>query len=268
MTRSASVAYHHEFLGEPRGAVDWGSFGVVETSYAPAASCSTHAHFEPYVCVILAGRVENRSRCGTRRMGPGEAFFRPSGTPHAVAYGRANGARCLMVRLAPVYMQDVLYAHEQSFLVPRRTQQTLRARTVSARELSDLVDGWVAGLARTEGPHPSCCPAEEARRAIDAQPLEAPISIADVAERVGVHASHLARAFRRRWGRTMSEYVIELRVSRAARLLARDVSIADAAASVGFYDQSHMTRSFVRFVGTTPRGCIARWNRARFMQDV
>ena len=64
--------------------------------------------------------------------------------------------------------------------------------------------------------------------------------------------------------REPGEYVLELRVERARRLLARGESPAAAASEVGFHDQSHLTRAFRRFMSTTP----GRYRqRARSVQD-
>jgi AraC family transcriptional regulator len=51
----------------------------------------------------------------------------------------------------------------------------------------------------------------------------------------------------------VSSYIRRQRVAAAARLLdADDEPIARIAATVGFADQSHLTRAFVRNMRTTP----------------
>jgi AraC-like DNA-binding protein len=52
-------------------------------------------------------------------------------------------------------------------------------------------------------------------------------------------------------------YLIHVRVAHARKLLERGVATAEAALEVGFCDQSHLHRHFVRQVGTTP-GAYAR----------
>jgi AraC-like DNA-binding protein len=49
-----------------------------------------------------------------------------------------------------------------------------------------------------------------------------------------------------------SDYQRQLRLRAARRLLARGHRIADVASAVGFADQSHLTRWFVRYYGITP----------------
>lgn len=47
------------------------------------------------------------------------------------------------------------------------------------------------------------------------------------------------------------------RMALARQLIARGATLADAAASAGFADQSHMTRAFVRLLGVTPANYAA-----------
>jgi AraC family transcriptional regulator len=89
-----------------------------------------------------------------------------------------------------------------------------------------------------------------------------PLALSALAAEVGIHPVHLARGFRARHGRSVGSYLREVRVRRAAeRLAATNESIADIALAVGFADQSHMNRWFVRLMGTTP-GAYRRVLRA------
>lgn len=66
------------------------------------------------------------------------------------------------------------------------------------------------------------------------------------------HHAHLVRAFRHAYGIAPHQYVTGRRIDLARRLLLKGVPAPDVAASVGFYDQSHLTRHFRRVVGTSP----------------
>lgn len=80
-----------------------------------------------------------------------------------------------------------------------------------------------------------------------------PPSAAELARDAGVSPSHLSRAFRAAYGVSIPVFVRRLRVRRAASLLVRtDRPVADVALAAGFYDQSHLTRSFGRAMGVTP----------------
>jgi AraC family transcriptional regulator len=80
-----------------------------------------------------------------------------------------------------------------------------------------------------------------------------PLRLSEVAAEVGVEPERLARTFRRVYGEPMASYLRRLRVHAAASMLATgDLPISQVAAEVGFADQSHLTRCFGRYLGTTP----------------
>ena len=65
----------------------------------------------------------------------------------------------------------------------------------------------------------------------------------------------LARHFRLAFGTSPDRYRTMRRLGLARAAIERGVPLAEAAASAGFADQSHMTRQFKRAYGLTP----ARW---------
>jgi AraC-like DNA-binding protein len=90
-----------------------------------------------------------------------------------------------------------------------------------------------------------------AREYLDAHAAD-PISLHQLADLVNLHPAYLVRIFHRAVGLPPHAYLIQARV-RAARLLLRaGLPPAIVASSVGFADQSHLTRHFRRIVGVTP----------------
>ncbi len=77
-------------------------------------------------------------------------------------------------------------------------------------------------------------------------------SLTELATLSGISRFHLSRAFRKETGLSLSAYQQQLRVNQAKKLLVRGLSISEAAAAVGFYDQSHLGRHFKRLTGVTP----------------
>ena len=69
----------------------------------------------------------------------------------------------------------------------------------------------------------------------------------------GVHPVHLAKVFRKFHNQTINEYVQNLRINYASKLLCnKDLPLTEIAAMTGFADQSHLTRIFKRITQTTP----------------
>jgi AraC family transcriptional regulator len=79
------------------------------------------------------------------------------------------------------------------------------------------------------------------------------LTLSLIARSVGVHHTHLAREFRRRYRCTVGEYVRRLRVEFACRQLSSsDMPLSEIAQAAGFVDQSHFTRTFKIRTGMSP----------------
>jgi AraC family transcriptional regulator len=79
------------------------------------------------------------------------------------------------------------------------------------------------------------------------------LTIANVADGIGVHPVHLARSFRRHFRCSPGEFTRFCRLERAAGMLTRsDISLSEIALESGFGDQSQFTRAFARDMGIAP----------------
>jgi AraC-like DNA-binding protein len=74
----------------------------------------------------------------------------------------------------------------------------------------------------------------------------------DLAVAAGCSRYAVYRSFQATYGLAPSEYQRQLRLRAARRLLAQGKRPADVAVEVGFADQAHLTRWFVRSFGITP----------------
>ncbi|MGO4144240.1 helix-turn-helix transcriptional regulator [Paenarthrobacter sp. YAF11_1] len=93
--------------------------------------------------------------------------------------------------------------------------------------------------------------ARQLREMLDDRLFES-FTIAEAAQLLGAHPSHLVRAFSKAYGIAPYRYVTGRRVDRARRLLLDGRPASVAAVEAGFHDQSHLTRHFRRVLGTTP----------------
>lgn len=90
--------------------------------------------------------------------------------------------------------------------------------------------------------------------------LASHLTIANIAAECRLTPSHFARAFRRSTGAAPHEYLSQLRIDEAKRLmLTTELPLVDIALICGFGDQSYFTRVFSRTVGASP----GAWRRAR-----
>jgi transcriptional regulator GlxA family with amidase domain len=81
-----------------------------------------------------------------------------------------------------------------------------------------------------------------------------PVRLQDIARAAGVSRFHFARLFRVSTGDSPMEFLLRSRIERAKMILrSTDRRMCEIAASLGFCDQSHFSRSFRRYAGVTPR---------------
>lgn len=91
----------------------------------------------------------------------------------------------------------------------------------------------------------------QAKTRIDDSPA-ATVSLAELAKASGLSQWQLLRSFARLTGYTPHAYQIQRRIEMARALIARGLSLVEAASASGFSDQSHMTRTFRRKYGLSP----------------
>jgi AraC-like DNA-binding protein len=104
-------------------------------------------------------------------------------------------------------------------------------------------EAWAAG--------PQADIAHRLRDWIDAQFCEK-VTLRDASDTLHAHPAHLVRMFSREFGISPHQYVTGRRVDLARRLLLDGMAPSVAAATVGFYDQSHLTRHFRHALGASP----------------
>lgn len=103
------------------------------------------------------------------------------------------------------------------------------------------------------------------RRALEfmSQPLDTRISLTELADASGISRFHLSRIFKKHFGLSPIAYLERTRIERAKDLIhSAEMSLAEVAQTVGFADQSHFTRRFKHFTGSTP-GAYAREHARR-----
>jgi AraC family transcriptional activator of pyochelin receptor len=141
----------------------------------------------------------------------------------------------------------------------RPTIQT-SLRTVYLRaKVAELVCLAVEELHRPEHPETSALKLthrdmkclEEARRTLDTG--GDPLSLEQLARRVGINRTKLALGFKHLFGVTVGEYDREMRLETARRLLEQpSTSVAYAAAVAGYHDAGSFTKAFRARYGSLP----------------
>lgn len=222
-----------------------------------------------YVVGITTGGVQSFDYRGERQSAlPGQAFTIHPDETHDGRPGTKASYGYRAAYVTPALISDALGGSVIPFVLEtvgdnpfllQALNEIFELETDSASGLS--VAGCVASLADA-----FVSMSQQGRRQI--APSEASVArcilkdlrdnllngtaMSELEQAYGLDRFKIARIFRRQFGITPRRYQLQIRVALARQMIERGVPLADTAYAVGFADQSHMTRQFVKTLGLTP----------------
>lgn len=253
------------FFGETSRRRQIADLMISETQYPPSLIIPSHDHELASLSIVLEGTYDQRVGSRSRECRPGMTICHPEGERHANAHGGAR-VRMLCVEIGRARLATLreavavldrpaeLAGGRFAVLADELTEEFHRDDGASALAIEALVLELLAESSRSTAPT-HAAPPRWLARAIDYLHghFHEAVAIAEVAQVVGVHPSHLARVFRMHNGATIGDYLRRLRIEAARQQLARsDRPLCEIAADAGFADQSHFSRLFRAATGHTP----------------
>jgi AraC family transcriptional regulator len=245
---------------------DFGQFVITERQYPGGCTTPVHAHERPLFCVVLDGAYEEQQSSKRLYCTRTTTLFHAAEEEHLERFSEC-GARSLIVELEPAWIERFAAisrvgihssaAPENGILSPiasRLYREFLTddpaAPLIIEGLLLEITGEFFRADRRRETRRPGWL-----GRAVEMIQDNFPrrLTLAGIAEEVGVHPVHLAQSFRRFHGCTVGDYVRRVRIDYACQELIRsDTSFIDLAIAAGFADRSHFTRTFKRAVGMLP----------------
>lgn len=86
--------------------------------------------------------------------------------------------------------------------------------------------------------------------------LDMKFTLDELAQNSSLSKYHFLRMFKKEFGQTPHNFIINQRVNKAHNLILSGKNITEASLEVGFNDQSHFTRNFKKLYGYTPSKLI------------
>lgn len=236
---------------------------------ATANRFDPHLHGTHSVVVLKSGAAEIRSERWHRTVRAGDVFFF---NPYEV-----HGARCLgegadyatlypsrtLIDRCIVSMRDEGPLQIETDVLPRGPETLAMIDALSAAQIDpDAVEAALTATlsACSFAPDASRTNARSlARKAchlIRENGMRA-IRTEDLARQLGVHKSHLVRAFTAAIGLAPQTYIRQVRVAKARELICAGAGLSDIAQRLDFCDQAHLTREFKKVFGVPP-GVLSR----------
>lgn len=229
----------------------------------PFAEVTEHEHREAHLVFVLRGAYASTAQHMPEAAAPLVAVANPPDIIHRDRFLTLPG-RYLVVEIdrdlwhsAPARSRKHTTAHRMDSTATGLLLQLHHLLLSGARDPDRWAEERVLELcARATGcgqADPGPPPWLEQFRERLRVECSAPPSLTEAARDAGVHPTSLSRAFRRRYGMTISAWIRACRVERASALLhSGDVSLANTALATGFSDQAHLTRELQRAIAMTP----------------
>ncbi len=84
--------------------------------------------------------------------------------------------------------------------------------------------------------------------------IEEQLSLDDIATFLGYNKYHIIKMFKQQYGITPHAFIVNHKINKAKKMIIEDndLTIVDVANEVGFYDQSHFSKSFKKVFATNP----------------
>lgn len=226
-------------------------------------------HGHQRYCIQRGMHHEARRALGTRewhRFAAGFSVWREGDEQH---FDWRDGGRSQFLFVAPALVESVF--GEARRLAPVGHREPARTRVLELvfdALQADLAQGSPAGplvgeslitallahLGGLQQPNILAPTSRACARAIELVETRfaEPVTLQELAEASGLGQRQLCRAFRDATGLSPHQYLLRCRVDHAKRLIAQGLALAEVALQCGFADQSQLTRTFVRHVGTPP----------------
>lgn len=234
--------------------------GAVETVRVdgPVAATPLHAHLSLILGLVDAGTRHIVLPDGPHRLEPGVGFVIPPDTAHAFEASAEGSHRVVVLPPEALPPWHATVVHDDAW--GAAFDALFDAVDAGRSDTTDLVPALLvetdrlAPRATLSAPMPR--PLRTARR-LAGERLDEDVDLRALGRLAGLSPFHLHRLYRRAYGLTPAEHRLEARLRLARRLILSGVAIAEAAATAGFTDQSHLTRAFRKLMGTSP----GRWAR-------
>jgi AraC family transcriptional regulator len=233
-------------------------FGIRLLDFEPGLKLPSHAHAQACIAVVLSGGFDGVWGRHAASAPMGTLIVEPAGEPHANQFSATSGTQVVAIQpfadMASNTDVPARATRPEAFGVARRIAGELRRPDdVTPLALEGLALELLAIASRVgRSPEPLAMWLRRATEIVEEEYARR-LALRSIAREVGVHPAHLARGFRAHHGRSVGTYLREVRVRRAAACLAAgNDPIAEIALAVGFSDQSHLHRWFVRLIGETP----------------
>lgn len=174
-----------------------------------------------------------------------------------LAVAKQGSTSCsLYPRSLPIWPQLKTVLYEMTYNRFRGLTKTMYIKA-KVMEMLAIQQAKVERLGDASGDHATLSPQEREKvlhaRAIILEHIQAPLSLNELAHRVGTNECYLKAHFKQVFGTTIYGYINQTKMERARKLLkSKDKKVSEIAHMVGYKHAAHFTAAFKKHFGYTP----------------
>ena len=251
-----------------RGPVSVASY---RCTYGPADTPFVECHDKFTVAIVRGGGFGYRTQGRTFELVAGSILVGYPGDEYVCTHEHIRGDEGLSVHLSSELAHELTGSRRVWHIggMPPLSELVVLGELVNAagqarndiglEEAALMFVARFIDIATGRDNRPTDAPARDRRRAVEAAVwLDAhaheSVDLDRTSREAGVSPYHFLRLFTRVVGVTPHQYLVRVRLRRAAQLLSdNDHSVTDIALDVGFGDVSNFVRTFHRAAGVSPR---------------
>jgi len=261
------VLTYGRFFGARRFHIELPGFSVsLLTPALRPEDVPVHSHTDASFVFLLSGSYTSEADGFPAICHPSTLIFNPAGITHRDRFTSVSG-RFLTVSIS----RRSLHVGGDELRLPSASTAFASGGPVAAalRLTQECFASEGASSAQLEGTCWELLGCADARKAVWRESLPPwvsrsrellhdlcvePLHIADAARQLGVHPVYFARAFKRAYRCTPSQYLVRCRLQKAMSLLdGSRLPLCEIALRAGFFDQSHFSRAFKQHFGVPPK---------------
>ncbi|MEM8918202.1 MAG: AraC family transcriptional regulator [Pseudomonadota bacterium] len=233
------------------------------TNYAPAYRQNWHRDDSCRVSIVLAGALAEETRRSSIVAAPLDIVIKSHRIKHENRFG-PSGARLFSTKIDPTWLSILpsatgqldwiwLQARHGCHLAMSLLDSAARKDHNGLESLIIETLAWASHAKAKTGKKGALHRELRLLREQVLDDLNSVVNVGTAARNMGLHPVYLARAYRETFGLSIQDDRQLRRIKLSTEFLSMpEKTIAEVAQEMDFFDQSHFSRVFKRYTGTTP----------------
>ncbi|RXJ60749.1 AraC family transcriptional regulator [Candidatus Marinarcus aquaticus] len=220
-----------------------------------------HLHDEVTITAVEVGELNIIFNDENYHLTPNEIMIINQNISHCATLNDTDSKGCFVLYLDTAYLKELALEFKAPYAVQTQSGFITLCKTLLSQQHS-MIEKQEETLLFCMESFAQCDTTSSEERMdetvfqikayLDEHYLE-DIDLPSIAQQFDITEIHCIRLFKNRFGIPVHSYVLNKRVHHAKALLNQNIPIVEVALQSGFFDQSHLNRSFKRIFQMTPK---------------